>query len=135
MTNPCEKFEALTVDLPANPGSLAQVYSAFQEAGININWGWAYEMGDGKAAATFWAKDTNKAKDVLKKLGKTVKSDWACFAWGDDQLGNYAGWLNKIKAAGVNVTATDAFALNGKFGCVFFADEKDYAKLCEACGC
>lgn len=135
MTTQCQKFEALTIDLATKPGALAQVYNAFQEAKVNIRWAWAYEMGDGKAYATFWAKDTNKAKDVCKKLGKTPESRWACWAWGDDQLGSYAGWLNKIKAAGVNLTATDAFALDGKFGCLFFVEEKDFAKLCEACGC
>jgi hypothetical protein len=45
----------------------------------------------------------------------------ACYAEGEDRVGIYAKLLMKISGAGINVGATDAFGVNGKFAIVFFA--------------
>ncbi len=133
MATNVKKITTLTVPLDAKAGSLSQVYSAFKEAGINILASWAYEMGPGQAQAHFYAADTTKAKDVLTKMGRKPTLDDAVYAEGDDRTGVYAELLGKVAKAGVNIEATDAFGVNGKFATVFFA--KDTAALCKALGC
>jgi len=125
MATKVKKIQTLTVALDTKPGALAQVYGAFREAGVNVLASWGYQMGPGQAQAHFWAADTKKATDVLTKMGKNPTIDDAVFAEGDDKVGAYSELLAKITKAGVNIEATDAFALQGKFATVFFADDTD----------
>ena len=133
MATHVKKIQTLTVPLDTKPGALSHVYTAFKEAGIKILASWAYEMGPNQAQAHFYAADTTKAKDVLTKLGKKTTIEDAVYAEGDDQVGVYAELLAKVTKAGVNIEATDAFGVNGKFATVFFA--KDTTALCKALGC
>jgi len=130
-----KKIETIEVDLQARPGALSEVYCAFRDAGVNVVASWAFEMGPGQAKGIFCASDTAKAIDVLTKRGLKPVSGNACWAQGEDAIGVYCELLEKIKNAGVNLHATDAFAVGGKFATVFFADAKDYAALCKALNC
>src|SRR5215472_1596068 len=96
-----------TVQLEPKPGALEKVYAAFREAKVNVIASWAYQLGPESAQAHFYASDTAKAKGVLEKLGKSPK---------------------------INIEATDAFAIGGKFATLFFAQEADIGKLCAALG-
>jgi len=40
--------------------------------------------------------------------------------------------LKKIESSNVNLHATDAFGIEGKFGTVFFADSSKLPDLCKA---
>jgi len=133
MATKCKKIQTLTVPLDAKPGALSHVYGAFREAGVNILASWAYEMGPGQAQAHFFAADTTKAKEVLTKLGKKATVDDAVYAEGEDRVGVYSELLGKVAKAGVNIEATDAFSVNGKFATVFFS--KDTPALCKALDC
>jgi hypothetical protein len=133
MATKVKRITTLTISLEAAPGALSAVYSAFKEAGVNILASWGYEMGPGQAQAHFYAADEKKAKEVLTKIGKKPSSDDAVYAEGDDKLGAYAELLAKIAKAGVNISATDAFAQQGRFAAVFFSD--DVPALCKALGC
>lgn len=130
-----KKIQTWTVNLETQAGSLAKVFNAFKEAGVNTVSCWSYEMGPGQAQGIFYSENPTQAKDVLTKIGKKPQQTWACYAWGNDQVGVYAEALNKIAKAGVNLHATDAFAVGGKFATVFFAADEDQAKLCKALGC
>ena len=135
MATKVTKIETLTVDLETKPGALAQIYAAFQEAGVNVHSNWAYEMGPGKAQAIFHVSHIGKASDVLTKLGKNPETGTACRAEGEETTGIYHELLQKIAAAGVNLDATDAYGIGGKFAAVFFAGPKDQAALCKALDC
>jgi hypothetical protein len=128
-----KKIVALTVSLEPKPGALGQIYAAFQESGVNVLASWGYEMGPGQAQAHFYASDINKAKEALVRIGKQPTLDEAVYAEGDDKVGAYAELLAKIARAGVNIEASDAFAIQGKFAAVFFAN--DIPGLCRALGC
>lgn len=130
-----KRIQCLEVNLNHKPGSLAKVFGAFREAKVNIVSHWAYEMGPGEAKGIFYATDYNKAKEVLTQLSLKPESCDACWVEGDDQIGSYVDWLQKIAKAGVNINATDAYSINGRWGSVFYAEEKDYPALCKALGC
>ena len=135
MATTTKKIQTLEVDLETRPGSLSKVYGAFKEEKINVLATWAYEMGPGQGKAIIYASDFTKAKNVLNQLGLKPKAGSACYAEGDDAVGAYADLLQKIAKAGVNLHATDAFGVGGKFATVFFADDKDMPDLCKALGC
>lgn len=129
-------IETITVDLEPKPGSLNAVLQAFREAGVDLRASWAFEMGPGMPGkGIFYAADTAKAEAALKALGKKPVRGRACWAEGEDKVGAYARLLAKVAAAGVNLHATDALGVGGRFCTVLFADEKDCDKLCKALGC
>src|SRR2546422_4543274 len=96
MASQIKKIDVLTVKLDAKPGALAQIYSAFRDAKVNVLESWAYEMGPGEAKAHFHAADSDKAKEALAKLGKQAKVEPVFLATGNDQIGVYHEVLDKI---------------------------------------
>ena len=126
------KIQTLDVKLEAKPGALAKIYSAFKEAEIDVVASWGYEMGPGEAAAHFYTEDIDEAKKVLTKMGFKPTANNAVWVEGEDETGIYADVLAKVSKAGINLTATDAFSVNGNFATVLFTEQKDFAGLCKA---
>ena len=129
-----KKIELLKVKLDPKPGALAEVLGAFRDAKVNLTASWAYQMGPGEAEANFFTADLDRARQALTKLGKKPNTQSAFWVDDADQLGNYHAVLQKIAQAGVNVEATDAFGIGGKFATVIFVGEKDVAKTAKALG-
>lgn len=131
-----KRIQTLQVDLQTKPGALSAVLEAFRAGGVNVISSWAYEMGPGQAHGIFYASDPAKARKALEGLGLKANEGNACWAEGDDKVGVYADLLKKIAAAGVNLGATDAFGVGGRFATVFFVDKaEDFPALCKALGC
>ncbi len=130
-----KKIEILTYKLDPKPGALAKVFASFREAKVNVIATWAYQMGPTEAQGHVYASDTAKAKDVLTKIGREPRIESACYAEDVDEIGRYAALLKKIGDAGINLEATDAFAIGGKYAAIFFVDQKDIPKLCQTLGC
>ena len=127
-----KKVQTVDVKLAAEPGSLAKVYGAFKEAGVNVIASWGYEMGPNEAQAHFLASDMSKCKTTLTKMGMKPTITDACWIEGDDKMGTYAEVLTKLAKAEINIGATDAFAIDGKFASVLFcAEPSDFATLCK----
>ncbi len=129
-----KKIDLLTIKLDPKPGALAQVMGAFREAKVNVTASWGYQMGPGEAQAHFFTGDFDRAKQALTKLGKTPKTEAAFWVEDADQIGNYHTVLQKIAQAGINVEATDAFAIGGKFATVIFVAESDVPKAAKVLG-
>jgi hypothetical protein len=130
-----KKVELVTFKLEAKPGALAKVYASFRDAKVNVIATWAYQMGPSEAQGHIYASDTAKAKDVLAKLGREPKIEYACYVEDTDEIGRYASLLKKIADAGINLEATDAFAIGGKYATLLFVQQKDVPKLCQTLGC
>ena len=129
-----KKIELLTVKLDPKPGTLAQVMSAFRDAKVNLSASWAYQMGPGEAQAHFFTADLDRAKQALTKIGKSPKTEPAFWVDDADQVGNYLAVLQKLEKAGINIEATDAFAIGGKFATVIFVAANDVPKAAKALG-
>ena len=128
------KIDVLSVKLDPKPGALAQILGAFREANVNVTASWGYQMGPGEAQAHFFTADVDRAKQALNKLGKTAKTEAAFWVEDADKIGNYHSVLEKIAKAGINIDATDAFGIGGKFATVIFVAESDVAKAAKALG-
>jgi hypothetical protein len=130
-----KKIDLLTFKLETKPGALAKVFASFREANVNVLATWAYQMGPTEAQGHIYASDTTKAKDVLTKIGKAPKIEQAVYVEDVDEVGRYAKILKTVADAGINLEATDAFAIGGKFATLLFVDQKDIPKLCQTLGC
>jgi hypothetical protein len=133
MATQAKRIQTVDVSLPAEAGSLARIYSGFREEGINVIASWGYEMGPGQAQAHFYVTDMEKTKTTLKKMGLKPTLTNAVWFEGSDKVGAYAEVLGKVAKAGINIGATDAFAIDGRFASVLFTtNEKDFTPLCKA---
>jgi len=131
-----QKLYSLTVPLETRPGALGQIYEAFAEEGVDVIASWGYQMGPDQAQVHICTKDTDKARDVLTRLGKTPTLDKICLVQSKDRPGEYARILKKIADAGINIESTDALAANGTFTSAFFTgNDQDFARLCEVLEC
>jgi hypothetical protein len=129
-----KKIDLLTVKLDPKPGALAQALGTLREAKVNLIASWGYQMGPGEAQAHFFTGDLDRAKQALTKAGKTPKTESAFWVEDADKIGAYHGVLQKLAQAGINVEATDAFAIGGKFATVIFVAEGDVPKAAKALG-
>ena len=129
-----KKIETLTFSLKTEAGSLGEVYRAFREEGLNVKASWAYQMGPNEAQAHVWTEDNKLGETILEKLGKKVTKDHACWVQGTDKTGAYAELLQKLAEKKINIEATDAMAIDGKWSAVFFTDKKDIDTLCSTLG-
>ena len=128
-----KRIQTVDVSLPTEPGALAKVFGIFREAKINCWASWGYEMGPNQGQAHFYVRDPELAMKTLNTAGMNPKKTDAIWFEGDDHLGQYAELLTKIQKAGVNIGATDAFAIGNRFATVIFpANAKDYPALCKA---
>jgi len=127
-----KKITLLTIKVDAKPGALAEVLAELREAKVNITANWAYHLGPTEAQAHFFVADFDRAKQALAR--RTPKSENAFWVEDADQIGIYHNVLQKIAQAGINIMATDAFAIGGKFATVIFVDEKDVARTAKALG-
>ena len=135
MSAQIKKIQTLEVTLGTKPGELSKVYAALKKNNIDVVASWGFEMGPGQAKAIIYPTDLNKAKTALNELHLTPKTGQACYATGDNKVGQYAELLEKVAKAGVNLHATDAFGVGNKFATVFFSEDKDFSTLCKALGC
>ena len=87
-----------------------------------------------RAFTLIFAADADRAKQALTKLGKAPKTEAAFWVEDADKIGNYHGVLEKLAKAGVNIEATDAFGIGGKFATVIFVAEGDVGKASTALG-
>jgi hypothetical protein len=101
---------------------------------VNLTASWGYQMGPGEAQAHFYATDTERAKQALSKLNKSPTTESAFWVDDADKIGNYHSVLEKLAKAGINIEATDAFGIGGKFATVIFVAEGDVAKAAKALG-
>ncbi|MCB0349732.1 MAG: hypothetical protein KDD38_01030 [Bdellovibrionales bacterium] len=133
MSTKARRIQTLDITLPAEMGALARIYSGFHEAGVNVTASWGYEMSPSQAQAHFYVQDVEKARKTLTTMGMKPKLNDAVWFEGDNKSGAYAEMLNKVAKAGVNISATDAFAIGDRFASVLFvAEAKDFAPLCKA---
>lgn len=130
-----KKIDVITYKLQAKPGALAKVYASFKDAKVNVIASWAYQLGPHDAQGHVYASDGAKAKELLTKLGAQPKVESAIYVEDSDEIGRYAALLKKIADAGINLEASDAFAIGGKFATVLFADQKEIPKLCQVLAC
>ncbi len=129
-----KRIQTINCGVPTEVGTAARIYGAFKESNIDVISSWCYDMGD-EGQCHFYVKDLDKTKTTLTKMGFKPTVGNACWVEGDNKVGLYAEVLGKCAKAGVNITATDAFAVGTHFAAVLFCEESDYAKLCKCLNC
>ena len=80
------------------------------------------------------AKSPDKLRDAWKASGALVEEGTGFFLSGTDTTGALVTSLDAIAKAGVNLVATEALAVGGKFGAVIWVSPEDLDKTAQALG-
>jgi prephenate dehydratase len=80
------------------------------------------------------AKSPDKLRDAWKASGALAEEGTAFFVSGEDKTGALVASLDAIAKAGVNIVATEAIAVGGKFGVILWVSPEDLDKTAQALG-
>jgi len=80
------------------------------------------------------AKSPDKLREAWKASGALVEEGTVFFLSGTDTTGALVTSLDAIATAGVNLVATEALAVGGKFGAVLWVSPEDLDKTAQALG-
>lgn len=117
------------------PGEGARVLAALSDSGVNLMAFHAFPLGNGQAQLDFVPGDDRAFADAAKKANLSLSGPKTVFlVEADDRRGALAELLEKLAAAGTNVTAIDAVKAGPRFGALIWVKEADVAKAAEALG-
>lgn len=127
MADRAKKLQYFYVKTPNRAGQGARVLAALREAGVNLLAFSGFPTRGGRAQLDFVPENPAAFRRVAKKAGWRVTGPKRCFViQGDDRVGAVAAILDKLAAAKINVTATDAVvAGKGRYGVLLWVKPKD----------
>jgi hypothetical protein len=80
------------------------------------------------------AKSPDKLRDAWKASGILTEEGAAFFVSGTDKTGALVTILDAVAKAGVNIVATEALAVGGRYGAILWVDPADLDKTAAALG-
>ncbi len=120
---------------PDKAGEGARVLGALRDAGVNLLAFTGFPRGR-RAQMDFVPEDPKAFRSAARKARLPVAGTKKGFLiQGGDRPGAIAAYLEKLAAAGVNVTAVDALAAGeGRFGAIVWVGSRQMAKAARAIG-
>ena len=107
---------------------------ALRDAGVNLVAFHAFPAGR-RAQLDFVPEDPRALKAAARKAKLQLSPRKTAFLIeGDDRPGAVADLLDKLAAAGVNVTAMDAIRVDGRYGALLWVAPADQRKAARALG-
>jgi hypothetical protein len=135
MSNTLRRVDYFYVMVPNRAGQGAKIMAALAKEGVNLL-AFSGFPSSGKAQLDLMPENGAKFRKAAKKLGLKVSKRKTGFLYhADDRVGAMTGILAKLAAAKINVTAIDAVGSGkGRFGAIFWVQQKAVAKAAKALG-
>jgi hypothetical protein len=129
MADSVRKIDYFYTELPNKPGEGAKALAALREAGVNLLAFTGFPSGR-RAQMDFIPEDTVAFKAAAKKAGLKLSPKKTGFLiQGDDRVGAVAEIVEKLAAAGINITAMDAVSAGaGRYGAIMWVKAPDVRK-------
>jgi hypothetical protein len=117
------------------PGEGARTLGALRDNGVDLLAFHAFPTGAGQSQLDFVPADEKALQAAAKKANLKLSARKTAFlVEGDDRSGAVAELLQKLGAAGANVTAIDALKTGSKFGALVWVKPADVDKASKALG-
>lgn len=135
MASTIRKVDYFKVGVADKPGEGARLLGILKDAKVNLLALTGFPRGR-RAQIDLVPQDTHAFKKAMKKAGVALGQKKTLFlVQGDDRVGAVAEILERLGAAGINVTAVDAAAAGkGRFGAILWVKPKDMAKAARILG-
>jgi hypothetical protein len=116
-------------------GEGARVLGALRDSGVNLLAFHAFPTGSGQSQLDFVPEDERALQEAAKKAKLKLSERKTVFLIeGDDRPGAIAELLQKLGAAGANVTALDGVKAGAKYGALLWVKAADVDKASKALG-
>jgi hypothetical protein len=117
------------------PGEGARTLGALRDSGVDLLAFHAFPTGGGQSQLDFVPADEKALQAAAKKANLKLSARKTVFLVdGDDRPGAVAELLQKLGAAGANVTALDAVKTGSRFGALIWVKPADVDKASKALG-
>jgi hypothetical protein len=136
MADTVRKIDYRYATISDKPGEGFKLTAALREAGVNLLAFSAFPVSKGKTQAVLVAESDER----LTRAAREAKIDLsdrkrAFLIQGDDRPGAMADLLQKLGAAKINITATDAVSAgSGRYGCILWVKPEMYDAAARALG-
>jgi len=127
-----QKVTYLKANLVDRPGALLAVLKDLKAKNLGLTGLWGYATSEGKADLYVIAKSLEKVRNAWRGKGMLVEEGTGFWVKGTDKTGALLGHLQALADAGVNIIATDAVAVGGKFGSFVWVKPEDVEKSAAA---
>jgi hypothetical protein len=135
MATTARKVGYFYVSTADKPGEGARVLGALRDSGINLLAFHAFPAGSGESQLDFVPADEKALQAAAKKANLKLSDRKTVFLIeSDDRPGAVAELLQKLGAAGANVTALDAVKTGSRFGALIWVKPADVDKAAKALG-
>lgn len=123
------------IETPDKPGEAARTLNQLKEARVNLLAFSGFPKGK-RSQLDFIPEDSAAFRAVAKQAKLKVKGPKKGFlVQGDDRIGALAELLNKLAAAKINVTATDAICAGAnRYGVILWVKPRDVKRAAKAFG-
>ncbi len=123
------------IEAPDKPGEAARVLGQLRDAGVNLLAFSGFPKGR-RAQLDFVPADAAAFKAVAKQARwKIVGPKRSFLIQGEDRVGAVAELLERLAAAKINVTATDAVCAGaGRYGVILWVKPRDVKRAAQAFG-
>jgi len=118
------KVIAATAQIPDQPGTMAQMMAMARDRGLAIKAICAWPSGEGMTTVVGIPEHIEEARKMAAEDGKPFEESAMVWLEGADETGALCDFLDKVAAAGINVSTIVAVGAGGSFGAAIgFADE------------
>jgi hypothetical protein len=123
------------IQTPNKPGEAARALAAIKAAGVNLLAFSGFPSGR-RAQLDFVPADSGEFVKAARKAGLKPSARKSGFLiQGEDRVGAIADVLEKLAAAGINVTAIDAVCAGaGRYGAILWVKPPDRRRAAKALG-
>ena len=123
------------IETADKPGEAARALSQLKEAGVNLLAFSGFPKGK-RSQLDFIPADPGAFRAVAKTAKWKVKGPKKGFLiQGDDRIGALAELLQRLAAAKINITATDAVCAGaGRYGVILWVKSRDVKRAAKAFG-
>jgi hypothetical protein len=129
-----QRVTFLKANLKDQPGTLLDILKDLKSKNIALKSLWGYGKGEGTADLFAIAKDSDKLRNAWKATGMSVGEGTGFFINGVDKTGVLLKSLEALAQANVNIKASIAIAVSGKFGSIIWVDAMDVEKAAHVLG-
>jgi len=134
MADRVRKVNYCHVQVPNRAGQGAKVLGALRAHGVNMLAWTGFPAKAGKAQLDIVCDDVSQVRRIARQEGWRLSPAKRGFlVQGDDRIGAVHRQVEKLSAAGVNVTAADAISAGGgRYGMILWVKPRDYTKAAKA---
>lgn len=134
MADTIRVVEYFYLTIADKPGEAGRILKVLKDAGVNLLALSGFPEAR-RAQFDLIPADPAAFKQVAKQAKwKVVGPKRGFLVQGDDRIGAVGDLLERLGAAGINVTAIDAVAVDARYGAIFWVAAKDVKKAAAILG-